>query len=108
MKFLSVCSYGQVRSVVCQKIIGGKLLPGGISDSSEQKLKKLSQWADKIIVMTEIHYWYYKKFFPEFLSKIITLGINDIYGGFVESEILRKLIIKALERYQIPIRNQPL
>lgn len=103
MRILSVCSYGNVRSCACQKLVGGEILPGGINQARSETVRQWSEWADVILVMTEIHYGFFKQLFPEFLPKIRTLGISDQYGNFLTSPILDQKLRDALKRNQIPI-----
>lgn len=106
MKILSICSYGKVRSSVCQKIVGGEILPGGINQASHETIRQYCEQSDIILVMTEIHYWFFKKFFPQFLPKIRTLGIPDLYGGDCDSIILDRLLRESLTRNHIPFLSQ--
>ncbi len=98
MNVLFVCSYGEIRSVTARKMFGGKIIEKGLSDASPKTIRRMSEWADVIYVMTPIHTWTYKKFYPEYLDKIIELGIEDYYG-VVSHPKLKEMLIKKLKRY---------
>lgn len=83
MKLLFVCSYGQIRSVCGSYLFCNqydvKYL--GISNRyTDQYFEEYSEWADYIIVMEDIHIWYYNKFYPQFNSKLANIKVKDKYS----------------------------
>ena len=78
-KILFVCSFGQIRSVTSVKLFGGQFLEKGLSGASPKTIRRLSKWADKIYIYEKAHEWIYERYFPEFLSKLTNLHVDDIY-----------------------------
>ena len=94
MKLLFVCSYGQVRSVCGAYLFADyhdtKYL-GLSSRYTEEYIEEYSEWADKIIVMEDIHLWYYCEYYPRFLSKVECVYIVDSYGDPNHSELKKEI-----------------
>ena len=81
---LFVCTGNINRSITAEKLFKDwerlEVKSAGIYWASKTPLtRELIDWAHKIFVMEELHYNYIANWFPDALTKIVILGIRDIY-----------------------------
>lgn len=105
MNFLFVCTLNEERSptaeILFKDVPGWTVKSAGTEDNAVQIVtKELIDWADKIVVMENIHYEKIMKIAPDIVSKILVLGIEDKYNR-CSPELIGRLIIQMSKRFQL-------
>lgn len=96
-KKLFICSYGQCRSPAAVSLFGGKFLEKGLGGASPKTIRRICNWADIIYVFEPTHVWRFKRDYPEYLDKLISLDIGDIYPNS-EDPVLLEILEKRMKK----------
>ena len=97
-KILFICSFGEIRSPAAANYFGGEYLVKGISGSSSKLIRRMCEKADKIYVFEAFHIWFLEREYPEFMHKVSSLNVEDIYPNRYDPELRKILHLRWSER----------
>lgn len=91
MNKLFICSFGEIRSPTAVNLFGGEYLEKGLNGASPKTIRRLCKKADIIFIFEAFHRWFILREYPEFLNKVVSLYVEDIYPKKNDSNLIKIL-----------------